>query len=79
MCRRWVMLAAIVVSLAALAFVMFLMVRSIRNERSRGRSIWGEFGLGIPLTLLFFVTWLRTASPNGRPIPTSNAATVAVV
>ena len=45
-------MAAIVVNLAALTFVMFLMVRSIRSDRSRGRSIWREFGLGISPTLL---------------------------
>jgi hypothetical protein len=52
------MLVALAVSLAALGFVVFSMVRSIRNERSRGKSVWKEFGLGIALMVLFFVTWL---------------------
>lgn len=53
----WVMTAALVVSLGALAFVIFSMARSIRNEHSRGRSIWAEFGLGLALLALFVVTW----------------------
>jgi hypothetical protein len=54
----WAMLAAIVVSLGALGFVIFAMVRSIRNERTPDRSIWRDFGLGIALMVLFFVTWI---------------------
>jgi Domain of unknown function (DUF6766) len=54
----WAMAAVIVLSLAALGFVVFSMVRSIRNERSRGKSVWKEFGLGIALMVLFFATWI---------------------
>jgi hypothetical protein len=53
----WVMLGVLVVSLAALGFVIASMIRSIRNEHERGKSIWAEFGLGISLLLLFLVTW----------------------
>jgi hypothetical protein len=54
----WVMLAALVASLGALAFVIYSMVKSIRNERTQGKSVWREFGLGIALMALFFVTWI---------------------
>jgi hypothetical protein len=37
---------------------MFAMLRSIRNERTAGRSIWREFGLGLILMILFFTTWI---------------------
>jgi hypothetical protein len=53
----WAMVGVIVLSLVALGFVVFSMVRSIRNERSRGKSVWKEFGLGIALMILFFATW----------------------
>lgn len=53
----WAMLAAIVLAVFALGFVMFSMIRSIRNERRAGRSVWKDFGLGIALMILFFVTW----------------------
>jgi hypothetical protein len=53
----WAMLGAIGLAVAALGFVVYSMVRSIRNERREGRSIWKDFGLGIALMILFFVTW----------------------
>src|SRR5215218_4556709 len=53
----WAMVGVMLLSFAALGFVVFSMVRSIRNERSEGKSIWKEFGLGIALMVLFFVTW----------------------
>jgi hypothetical protein len=54
----WLLLAAIVVSLAALLFVVFSMVRTIQDERRAGRPVWKDFGLGISLMILFFVTWI---------------------
>lgn len=33
-------------------------VKSILNERTKGRSIWREFGLGLGLMILFFSTWI---------------------
>ena len=54
----WLMLAGFVVALGGLAVVVFTLVRSIRNERTAGRSVWREFGLGIALMILFFTTWL---------------------
>jgi hypothetical protein len=52
------MTAALALALVALGFVIFTMVRSIRNERRAGRSVWKDFGLGIALMVLFFATWI---------------------
>jgi hypothetical protein len=54
----WSMLAAIVLSLAALAFVILSMIRSVTTQRSKDRSVWREFSLGLALMLLFFATWV---------------------
>jgi hypothetical protein len=51
------MLVAIVLAVAALAFVVFSMARSIADHRSPNRSVWREFGLGLALMILFFATW----------------------
>jgi hypothetical protein len=53
----WMMLLAIVLAFASLGFVVFSMVRSIQTQRSKDRSVWRDFGLGIALMVLFFVTW----------------------
>lgn len=53
----WAMVAAIVLALAALGFVVASMIRSIQSQRVRGESIWRQFGLGIALMVLFLVTW----------------------
>jgi len=45
------------VSLAVLVFLVVTMVRSIQTERTEHRSVWREFGLGLVLMILFFVTW----------------------
>lgn len=57
MSGAWAMAAAAVLAAASLIFVLFSMVRSIIDERSKERSIWREFGLSIGLMALFFVTW----------------------
>jgi phosphotransferase system glucose/maltose/N-acetylglucosamine-specific IIC component len=54
----WAMLAVVILSLGALLFVIFTMIRSIFNERTAGRSVWREFSLGLCLMVLFFATWL---------------------
>jgi hypothetical protein len=54
----WMMLLVVVVTLGALAFLVFSLARSIHNERSANRSIWREFGLGLGLMILFFATWI---------------------
>jgi hypothetical protein len=46
------------VSAAIVAFLVLSMVRSIRNERTEGRSTLREFGLSIVLLLLFLTSWL---------------------
>ena len=52
------MLILVVLSLGALLFVIVSMLRGIHNERTRGKSVWREFGLGLVLMLLFFATWI---------------------
>ena len=42
----------------SLFFVIASMVRSIQNERTKGVSVWREFGLGLCLMVLFFATWV---------------------
>ena len=46
------------IALAALAFLIFSTARSIRDHRTKGRSIWREFSLGLSLMILFFATWV---------------------
>jgi hypothetical protein len=52
------MVAVLVLGLGSLAFILFAMVRAVVKERTDGRPIWHEFGLGIALMLLFFGTWV---------------------
>ena len=54
----WALTISISITVAVLAFLVFAMVRSIRNERTAGRSIWREFGLSIILLVLFLVSWV---------------------
>jgi len=54
----WAMVAATVLAAGSLAFLLFSVVRSIQDQRSRARSIWREFGLGIALMALFFGSWI---------------------
>ena len=54
----WMMLVAIVLSIGTLGVLIFAMVRSIQTQRTAGRSIWREFGLGLILMTLFFVSWI---------------------
>lgn len=54
----WAMAVAIVLGLGSLAFVIASMVRSIQAERSRQRTIWREFSLGLCLMVLFLLTWI---------------------
>ena len=53
----WLMLIAIALSLGVLLFLIYATAKSIMNERSRDRSVWREFGLGLILMILFFTTW----------------------
>jgi hypothetical protein len=54
----WAMLVVFLIAVGALGFLLFSMVRSIVVERTRGSSIWREFGLGIALVVLFFASWI---------------------
>lgn len=53
-----VLFATLVGSVVVVVFLVAAMVRSIRDERERHRSIWREFGLGLILVILFFATWV---------------------
>jgi hypothetical protein len=55
------MLVVFALAVGALGFLLFSMVRSIVNERTRGRSVWRDFGLGIALVVLFFASWIGQA------------------
>jgi hypothetical protein len=54
----WMMTLAIALGLGALGFLIYSTARSIVVERSGERSVWREFGLGLSLMMLFFVTWI---------------------
>ena len=54
----WMIVVATVLALASLGFLVFSMIRSIQDERTAGRSIWRDFGLGLSLMLLFFGSWI---------------------
>ena len=52
------MVLVIVITVGTLVVLLWSMLRSIRNERTAGRSVWREFGLGLILMILFFSTWI---------------------
>jgi hypothetical protein len=54
----WMMFLAAGSAIAALLFLLVALVRSIRNERTTGRSVWREFSLGLILMILFCITWV---------------------
>lgn len=53
----WFMVLVFAVSIGALGLLLAALARSIRDERSAGRSIWREFALGLILLVLFVATW----------------------
>lgn len=53
----WALAAVMMVTVAVLVFLIGSMARSIRDERTPGRGVWKEFGLGLALMTLFFATW----------------------
>lgn len=53
-----VLLATIVGTIAVVVFLLAALARQIKDEREPHRSIWREFGLGLVLMILFFVTWV---------------------
>ena len=52
------MAVALAIALGTLAFLMVSLVHSMRVERTPGRGLWREFGLGLLLMILFFTTWI---------------------
>ena len=52
------MVLVIVITVGTLVVLMWSRLRSIQNERTAGRSVWREFGLGLVLMILFFATWV---------------------
>jgi hypothetical protein len=54
----WMMVVVIVLAMGSLLFLIGSTVRSIQNERTRGRSVWREFSLGLVLMILFFGSWI---------------------
>ena len=54
----WMMLAVGVATVVILGFLLVAMARSIRVQRTAHRPVWREFGLGIILVVLFFVSWI---------------------
>ena len=51
------MVVAILLAFGSLTYLLYSLVKSIRNERTSKRSVWREFGLGLSLMILFFTTW----------------------
>jgi hypothetical protein len=54
----WAMAGAIVIAIGTLVFLIYATLRSIADERTQGRNVWREFGLGLVLMILFFTTWV---------------------
>ena len=54
----WMMALALALAFGALALVIFATIRSVQTHRTKGRSIWREFGLGLILMILFFASWI---------------------
>ena len=52
------MAVALAIAVVSLAMLSFAMLRSIRDERTPGRSTWREFGLSIILLGLFLASWI---------------------
>jgi hypothetical protein len=58
MSGAFAMAIAALITLGTLAWLIAALVRSIHDERTQGRGVLREFGLGLVLMLLFFATWL---------------------
>jgi hypothetical protein len=54
----WMMVLTMVLTFGSLGFLLFALVRSVQNEKSKDRGVWRQFGLGLSLMILFFVTWI---------------------
>ncbi|HUR78186.1 MAG TPA: DUF6766 family protein [Acidimicrobiales bacterium] len=54
----WMLVVVDGLAFGCLGFLVFSMVRSIRDERTPGRSVFQDFGLSIALMTMFFITWI---------------------
>jgi Na+/melibiose symporter-like transporter len=56
-------LVSILAMVAVVAFLVWSLVKSIRDEQRRSniRRIWANFGLSLVLCILFFVSWASQA------------------
>lgn len=54
----WAMAAVIVLSGVVLGWILFATARSIRDHRTPGGSLFRQFGLGLILMFLFFLSWI---------------------
>jgi hypothetical protein len=54
----WMMVLVLALLVGTLALLVFTTVRSIQTHRTKGRSVWREFGLGLLLMILFFASWI---------------------
>jgi hypothetical protein len=70
----WMMALAIAMTVASLGFLIWSLVRSIRDERTAGRSVWKDFGLGLSLMILFLVTWLAQGIAQWQTFTDEQAA-----
>jgi hypothetical protein len=52
------MAIVMVIGVGTLLFLIASTLRSIRDERTPGRSLWREFGLSFALMILFFLSWI---------------------
>jgi hypothetical protein len=52
------MVIVFAIVIGSLLWLIVALARSIRDERTAGRSIWREFSLGLSLMILFFLTWI---------------------
>lgn len=53
----WMMAVVGALLIGTLVFLIATTVRSITDQRTPGRSLWREFGLGLVLMILFLATW----------------------
>lgn len=51
------MAVVMTIALAALVLLIAAMARSIRDDRTKGRSVWREYGLSLVLLILFAASW----------------------
>jgi hypothetical protein len=53
----WMMAVVALLAVGTLLFLLYATARSIAAQRTPGRTVWREFGLGVVLMILFFATW----------------------